>query len=171
MIRTQCSVSLTSWLRRARPSFAYSPYGSPGTLFWGVSRALVVRPNVEPPVPRHGIHSARSMGGSGGPGTGRGGATGDLQTRDTRWSSILDPGRERVKASAVELTARGLTNLGEHPGRIDETSGSSMLTNLSPKTVSCPPNTHGKPQYSHHVVVSHGVLGVAPRYQGILYLV
>ena len=97
MIRTQCSVSLTSWLRRARPSFAYSPYGSPGTLFWGVSRALVVRPNVEPPVPRHGIHSARSMGGSGGPGTGRGGATGDLQTRDTRWSSILDPGRERVK--------------------------------------------------------------------------
>ena len=84
MIRTQCSVSLTSWLRRARPSFAYSPYGSPGTLFLGVSRPVVERSNVEPPVPRHVIHSARSLGGSGGRGTGRGGATVDLQTRDAR---------------------------------------------------------------------------------------
>ena len=105
MVRTQCSVSFTSRLRRARPSFACSPYGSPGTLFWGVSRALVERSNVEPPVPRHGIHSARSMGGSGGPGTGRGGATGDLQTRDTRWSSILDPGRERVNIATPRMIA------------------------------------------------------------------
>ena len=96
MVRTQCSVSFTSRLRRARPSFACSPYGSPGTLFWGVSRPVVERSNVEPPVPRHGIHSARSLGGSGRRGTSRGGATGDLQTRDTRRSCIQDPGQEGV---------------------------------------------------------------------------
>ena len=108
MVRTQCSVSFTSRLRRARPSFACSPYGSPGTLFWGVSRALVERSNVEPPVPRHVIHSARSLGGSGGRGTGRGGATVDLQTRDARRPPIGGPGREGVLRGCGDRSVGGV---------------------------------------------------------------
>ena len=47
-----------------------SPYGSLGTMLWGVSRAVGNRPNVEPPVPRDRNPSYLSIPGLGRRGTG-----------------------------------------------------------------------------------------------------
>ena len=48
-----------------------SPYGSLRTMLWAVSQAVGIRPDVDPPAPRHGIRSVLSIPGLGGRGTGR----------------------------------------------------------------------------------------------------
>ena len=57
-------------------------------MLWAVSQAVGIRPDVDPPAPRHGIRSVLSIPGLGGRGTGR------LRPQGTR-GRFADPSHVR----------------------------------------------------------------------------